>query len=199
MDSVTLVALVGVGGTAVAALGGVAGGVWVARIGERGERALEQERVRRSVYGACAEALLVRRDAVTRLMDVLNKPETDEGRVHERLEHVQAAQDELGAAVGAVAVEGPEEVADCAVAAADRLGAWVDEVIWWFELGRPQGQRRTIVELQGRALEKVDEFLKECRTALYPEPRRRWPHPIKRLRWQLGLRRTRKRLGFPRR
>ncbi|WP_344409027.1 hypothetical protein [Streptomyces viridochromogenes] len=57
-------------------------------------------------------------------------------------------------AVGAVTVEGPEEVADCAVAAADRLGAWVGGVIWWFELGRPHGQRRTIVELQGRALEK---------------------------------------------
>lgn len=149
MDSVALVALVGVGGTTVAALGGVAGGVWVARIGARGGRVLEQERMRRSVYGACAEALLVRRDAVTRLMDVLNRPNVDEGRAREWLEHAQAAQDELGAAVGAVAVEGPEEVADCAVAAADRLGGWVDEVIWWFELGRPHDQRCTIVELQG--------------------------------------------------
>lgn len=70
VDSVTLVALVDVGGTAVAALGGVAGGVWVARIDARGGRALEQERVRRSVHSACAEALLVRHHAVTRLMDV---------------------------------------------------------------------------------------------------------------------------------
>ncbi|MEV7535379.1 hypothetical protein ACFYOG_35615 [Streptomyces sp. NPDC007818] len=205
MDSVTLVALVGVGGTAVAALGGVAGGVWVARISERGGRVLEQERVRRSVYGACAEALLVRRDAVIRLMDVLEKLEADEGRAHERLEHAQAAQDELGAAVGAVAVEGPEKVADCALAAADRLGAWVGEVIWWFELGKPHHQRRTIVELRDLAIVAVDEFLRECRTALYPEPRRRWrwPHPIKRLRWRLEQRRTRKefrkKLGFPRR
>ncbi|MEV7658579.1 hypothetical protein AB0O39_31015 [Streptomyces anulatus] len=199
MDSVTLVALVGVGGTAVTALGGVAGGVWVARIDERGGRVLEQERVRRSVYGACAEALLVRRHAVTRLMDVLNKPRLDVDWARERLEHAQAAQDELGAVVGAVAVEGPEKVADCAVAAADRLGAWVEEMNWWFELGRPHDQLRIVEEQQGRALEKVDEFLEQCRMALYPEPRWQPPHPVKRLRQQLGLRRTRKRMRFPRR
>ncbi|MFF7328354.1 hypothetical protein [[Kitasatospora] papulosa] len=100
-----------------------------------------------------------------------------------------------GAVVGAVAVEGPEKVADCAVAA-DRLEAWVEEMNWWFELGRPHHQLRIVEEQQGRALEKVDDFLEQYRTALYQEPRWRPPHPVKRLRRQLGLGRTRKRMRF---
>ncbi|MER6291090.1 hypothetical protein [Streptomyces sviceus] len=108
VDSLTLVALIGVAGTVVASLGGVAGGVWVARVGARAERVLEEERVRRSVYAACAEALLMQRDAAMRLMDLLNKEEVDEDWARERMERAQAAQDELGGAMGAVVVEGPE-------------------------------------------------------------------------------------------
>ncbi|MCX4862453.1 hypothetical protein [Streptomyces canus] len=198
MDSVTLVAVIGVGGTVVASLGGVAGGVWVARVSARAERTLEEERVRRTVYGACAEALLMQRDAAIRLMNELNKEAVDEPRALERMEQVKAAHDELGRAVGAVIIEGPEKVADCADAAAERLGAWVEEVVWWFELGRPDHQHRSIVELRDRALEKVEECLVQCRAALHPEPRWRRPQPLKRVRWRLEMRRARKRLGLDR-
>jgi hypothetical protein len=41
----------------------------------------------------------------------------------------------MGAAVGAVVIEGPEEVADSAEAAAFHLSVWLDEMAWWLEQG----------------------------------------------------------------
>ncbi|MET9540771.1 hypothetical protein ABZY16_25185 [Streptomyces sp. NPDC006553] len=58
----------------------------------------------------------------------------------------QALHDGIGTTVGAVAVEGPEAVADAAAKAGDRLRAWLDELAWWLELGRPHRQRTIIVE-----------------------------------------------------
>ncbi|WP_405776204.1 hypothetical protein [Streptomyces sp. NBC_01538] len=136
MDSVTTVALIGVAGTVAASLAGVGGAVRAAGVDGRSRSALEESKARRAAYGACAAALLVQRDAVLRLMDVLNVPDLDEERARERVVQAQVLHDDVGTTVGAVVIEGPEEVADAEESASQRLGAWLDELAWWLDLRR---------------------------------------------------------------
>lgn len=135
MDPVTQGALIGVASAVLGSLVGAGGTVWAAGISARGQSFLEDLKSRRAVYTACAAALHVQRDAALRLMDVLD--DLDMGRARERLERAQAAHDEIGTTIGAVVVEGPEEVADSAEQAAFHLSAWLDELAWWLEQGRP--------------------------------------------------------------
>jgi hypothetical protein len=61
VDSVTQVALIGVAGTVLAGMTGLAGAVRAAGISARGQSALEDRTSRRAAYSACATALVVRR------------------------------------------------------------------------------------------------------------------------------------------
>ncbi|MDQ1022435.1 microcompartment protein CcmL/EutN [Streptomyces umbrinus] len=194
MDPVTLVALIGVAGTVIAAVAGVVGAVRTAGINARAQASVEDLKSRRVAYSACAAALLVQRDAARRLMSTLNVPDLDGDRAKQRVARAQALHDDIGTTVGAVAVEGPEAVTDAAMSAAELLSAWLDELAWWLELGRPDHQRKIIVELSGRAEEKVERFTAACREALHPDDgRRRRLGPLKRL----SLRRYVRRHGGP--
>ncbi|MDX3866854.1 hypothetical protein [Streptomyces europaeiscabiei] len=194
MDPVTLVALIGVVGTVIAALVGVVGAVRTAGINARAQASVEDLKSRRAAYSACAAALLAQRGAALRLMDVLNVPDLDADRAKKRVAQAQALHDDIGTTVGAVAVEGPEAVADAAMSAAERLSAWLDELAWWLEQGRPRHQREIITELSDHAEEKVQRFTAECREALHPDDgRSRSLGPLKRL----SLRRYVRRHGGP--
>lgn len=180
VDSVTQVALIGVAGTVIAALAGMVGMVRAAGINARAQSSLEDLKSRRAVYGACTAALLVQRDAALRLMDVLDVPDgfpdLDLERARERVGRAQAVQDDVGTTVGAVMVEGPEAVADSAAEAADYLSAWLDELAWWVEQGRPDARRAVLVEARNHGCGAVDRFAAECRRALHPDDDRR-PRP----------------------
>lgn len=185
MDSVVQVALIGGAVTAITSVAGVVATLRAAGIHARGEADLEELKSRRATYGACVAALLRQRDANLRLMhDILDGEEPDEGRAREGVEQARALHDNAGSVVGAVVVEGPQEVASRATDAAHHLGAWLDELAWWFDLGRPHHQRRALMELRDRAQDKLDEFGEVCRRALHPDedksPRwglwRRWTY-----------------------
>ncbi|MFE7804807.1 hypothetical protein ACFU51_09130 [Streptomyces sp. NPDC057430] len=198
MDSVTLVAMIGVVGTVITSMAGVVGAVRTAGINARAHASVEDLKSRRAAYSACAAGLLVQRDAALRLMDVLNVPDLDVDRAKKRVAQAQALHDDIGTAVGAVAVEGPEAVASASENAAHRLGAWLDELAWWLELGQPHAQRKTIVELWGHAEEGVEQFTAACREALHSEDgRRRHLGPLKRLRLRWYVRRHGGPYGWP--
>ncbi|WP_142211909.1 hypothetical protein [Streptomyces sp. SLBN-118] len=198
MDQVTLVALIGVVGTVIASLAGVVGAVRTAGISARAQATVEDVKSRRAAYSACAATLLVQRDAALRLMDVLNVPDLDVDRAKERVAQAQALHDDVGTTVGAVAVEGPEGVSDAAISAAQRLSAWLDELAWWLELGRPHHQRQIVVELRDHAEEKVERFTAACREALHPDDgRQRRLGPLKRLSLRWYIRRHGGPYGWP--
>ncbi|WP_141662963.1 hypothetical protein [Streptomyces sp. Wb2n-11] len=194
MDPVTLVALIGVLGTVLTSLVGVVGAVRTAGINARAQASVEDLKSRRAAYSACAAALLVQREAALRLMDVLDVPDLDMDRAKERVAQAQALHDGIGTTVGAVAVEGPEAVADAAMNAALHLSILLDELGWWLEQGRPHHLRKNIAELRGQVEEKVQRFAAACREALHPDDgRRRRFGPLKRL----SLRRYVRRHGGP--
>ncbi|WP_393071599.1 hypothetical protein [Streptomyces sp. LN704] len=77
MDSVTQVALIGVAGTVLGGLTGVVGAVRAAGISTRGQSTLEDNKSRRAAYSACATTLIVRRDAISTLMEGLCSGDID--------------------------------------------------------------------------------------------------------------------------
>ncbi len=186
----TQVALIGVAGTVVTSLAGVIGSVRTAGIGTRSQTLLESQKSRRAAYSAAATALLAQRDATMRLSDVLDVPDLAPEVAARRVQQVREMQDDLGTAIGAAVIEGPEDVARYAEQAAARLGAFLDELDWWVEQGRPHHMRRNIVDLRDSAQDLVDQFTAACRETLRPaEDRPRRLGPLKRLRLRLHVRR----------
>ncbi|MEV6358339.1 hypothetical protein [Streptomyces hydrogenans] len=193
MDSVTLVALIGVGGTVVGSLAGVFGAGRTAKLGARAQSSLEDKKSRRAVYSACATALLVQNDAARRVMDLIDDPDANLARVTEKLSQAQAAHDEIGTTVGAVTVEGPIDVAVSASEASNRLRSWLDELESQLELGvlghrRPQHQRDELSERRQDAATSLAMYSGLCRAALHPrENRMRRFAPLKRRRLERAI------------
>ncbi len=69
MDSTTLLSLAGIGGTLLGTLLGAGGTLGAARVTNRGQASVEEQKARRQVYSACATALLARRDAADALLE----------------------------------------------------------------------------------------------------------------------------------
>ncbi len=69
MDSTTLLALAGIGGTLLGTAVGAGGALGAARVTSRGQADLEEQKARRQAYSACATALLARRDAAVALLE----------------------------------------------------------------------------------------------------------------------------------
>ncbi|WP_371548089.1 hypothetical protein OG266_22720 [Streptomyces sp. NBC_00554] len=172
MDSVTLVALIGVAGTALAAVAGAFGAGLTARIGARAQSALEDRKSRRDIYGACASAFLVQHDAMQRLTESLMESHLDVDRAAEKLLQAQAAHDEIGLKVGAVLVEGPMEVAISAQETAGKLREWLDELEWQLKQERPRGKDARISAVSLSAISKFGLYSGLCRAALHPRESR---------------------------
>ncbi|MFI1660453.1 hypothetical protein ACH4ZU_36910 [Streptomyces sp. NPDC020472] len=193
MDSVTLVALIGVGGTVVGSLAGVFGAGRTAKLSARAQSSLEDKRSRRAVYSACATALLVQNDAARRVMDLMDDPDVELARVTERLRQAQAAHDEIGSTVGAVTVEGPVDVAVSASEAANRIRRWLDALEWQLDLGvmghrRPQEHRDELRERRQEAATSLAVYSGLCRAALHPQENRiRRFAPLKRRRLERSI------------
>jgi hypothetical protein len=187
VDSVTAVALIGVGGTVITALSGVVGSVRTAGIGSRSNVSLEDRKSRRATYSACAAALLVQRDAALRLMNDLDVHDLDVDRAKEKVAQAQALRNDIGTTVGAVVVEGPDSVADAAEAAAFELNRWLDDLAWWVELGRPHEKRRVVELGASGSVDRVGHLMAVCREALHPDEgsQRRQGKRLP-MRWDMG-------------
>ncbi|MGP3777179.1 hypothetical protein ACTWJ8_40725 (plasmid) [Streptomyces sp. SDT5-1] len=190
MDQATLGTLIGVGGTVAGALTGVVGAVRTAGINARAGITMEDLRSRRAAYSAFSAALWAQRNAALRLMDILDAPDLDGDRARARVAQAQELHDDMGATVGALAVEGPEEVTEAAMVAAEALSAWLDELAWWLERGRPHDQRRSIVELRNHMEEAAQRITTACQEALHPDDGSTVRlGPLKRLRLRRYIRR----------
>ncbi|MYX26807.1 hypothetical protein GTY75_09015 [Streptomyces sp. SID8381] len=173
MDSVTQVALIGVVGTAFAALVGAAGTMFVAAMGRRGQESLEDHKARRAAYANCATAILVRRDAITELMEGMRLGDLGLEQAQHKLQQAQAMRGDVMRTVGAVAIEGPAGPAAAADTAAHHLDVWLDGLSYWIGQGMPD----TMLEpdqWRGRSEDKmltedaIDRFVSRCRRVLHP-------------------------------
>lgn len=192
MDSVTQVALIGVAGTVLAGLAGVVGAVRAAGISARGQSTLEDHKSRRTAYSTCATALIVRRDAISTLMDGMRSGDIDLEQAKEKLELVQAMRADVMRTLGTVVVEGPEWPAGAAESAAHHLDVWLEGLAFWIGEGMParmqdhsQWENR---EADRRLTEDaIERFAIRCRRVLHPDddrPPRRAPRVILPLRMQ---------------
>lgn len=174
MDSTTLLGLAGIGGTLLGAVAGAGGAVGSARVTSRGQADVEEQKARRQVYSMCATALLARRDAAVAFLDAFDGG-FDPSAANSALQNLLEEQrDGVARAVGAVAVEGPDDVALSAEFAAraievlaGRLRGWVTviaagesrEALVRSQLGYARDDERIV----GQA---VDDFTAECRKVL---------------------------------
>ncbi|GHB71312.1 hypothetical protein GCM10010331_68980 [Streptomyces xanthochromogenes] len=189
MDSTTLLGLAGIGGTLLGAAAGAAGVLGAARISSRAQAHTEEQKARRQAYSVCATVLLARRDAIAALLDAFMNDDFDPVAARARLQVVDEQRDAVARAIGAVAVEGPYDVAHRAESAAKaieilsgRLRDWTSDVAG----GRNRNdllasQSRYAVRDQADVEEMLDNFTVGCRKVLRPTERE-WPVSMGRLR-----------------
>lgn len=176
MDSTTLLALAGIGGTLLGTAVGAGGTLGAARVTSRGQADLEEQKARRQAYSACATALLARRDAAVALLETFPEDVFDQAAAHVQSQNLDEQRAAVARAVGAVAVEGPYAVAHSAEYAAyaievlaGRLRDWVASVGGSQDRGElVQSQMRYGREDQRQVQQDVDDFTAECRKVLHP-------------------------------
>jgi hypothetical protein len=178
VDSVTTVALIGVAGTVLGGLSGVVGTVRAAGLNARSQSTLEDHKSRRAAYSACATALIVRRDALSALMDGMRSEDIDLDTARVKLEQAQAMRADVMRTVGAVVVEGPEEPAQRAESAARHLDVWLEGLAYWIGEGLPDRMREPSQwtnRQEDRSLTEgmIDGFVTSCRRVLHPGDDRR--------------------------
>jgi len=185
MDSATLLGLAGIGGTLLGTAVGAGGTLGAARVTSRGQADVEDQKARRQTYGACATVLLARRDAAIALLETFPEDSFDPGAVQTLLRNLDEQRDGVARAVGAVAVEGPDAVAQSAEYAAraievlaGRLRDWVASVVGGADREElVRSQMRYARDDQREVQHEVDDFTGECRKVLHPaesgRPRRR--------------------------
>jgi hypothetical protein len=183
MDSVTQVALLGVGGTVCAAMVGAVTTRSVAAMGWRGQESLEDQKARRTAYALCATALIVRRDALRELAEGMRLGDLDLEQATQKLQQAQEMRAEVMRTVGAVVVEGPASCAESAESAAKHLDVWLGGLAYWIGRGMPDVMREPD-QWRGRSDDwtltddAIDRFVTRCRRVLHPDDdrpaRSRW-------------------------
>lgn len=188
MDSATLLGIVGVAGTLVGAAIGAGSALGTALISNRGQASTEDQKSRRQAYGACATALLTRKDAAAALMDSLFEGDYDLGEARTQLQDLLNQRAAVMLTVGAVAVEGPQPVAWSAETAAEAIDLWAGRLRSWLAAAdrehtindqRPYGR-----EDGDQVQVGIENFNAACRKILHPHEHRhprRW-NPVQRWR-----------------
>ncbi|MFJ3094614.1 hypothetical protein [Streptomyces hydrogenans] len=173
-------ALIGVAGTVLAALAGLVGVIRAAAINTRGQSNLEDSKSRRAAYGACATALIVRRDAIAALMDGMRSGDVDLSTAKEQLAEARAMRASVMSTIGVVLIEGPEWPAAAAESAAHHLDVWLDGLAYWVGEGMPD-RMRDPSQWDGREEDRqlteaaIERFASRCRRVLHPEEERLQP------------------------
>jgi len=181
MDSATLLGLAGIGGTILGTAVGAGGTLGAARVTSRGQADVEEQKARRQAYGACATALLARRDAALTLLETFREDSYDSAAARALLENLDGQRDGVARAVGAVAVEGPEEVAYSAQSAAHSIEELTGRLRDWLASIAGGEDRETLIRSQlpyARDDQQivgadVDRFTAACREVLHPAESRR--------------------------
>jgi hypothetical protein len=193
MDSVTQVALIGVAGTVLGGLTGVVGTVRTAGVNARAQSTLEDHKSRRAAYSACATAMIVRRDALSALMDGMRFRDIDLEAAKAKLEQARAMRADVMRTVGAVVVEGPEVPAHRAELAAQHLDEWLDGLAYWIGEGMPD-RMRDLSQWSNREEDRrltedmIVRFTTSCRHVLHPgEDPQSVPHPFVRMVRMCGM------------
>lgn len=181
MDSATLLGLAGIGGTLLGTAVGAGGTLGSARVSSRGQADMEEQKARRGAYSACATALLARRDAAVAFLETFPEDGFDPASAHVLLQNLDEQRDGVARAVGAVAVEGPEAVADSAEYAAHSIEQLAGRLRDWLASITGGEDRETLVRSQlpyarddERIVgEDVDRYTAACREVLHPAESRR--------------------------
>jgi hypothetical protein len=176
MDSTTLLGLAGISGTILGTAVGAGGTLGSARITSRGQANVEEHKARRQVYSACATALLARRDAAVALLETFAEDSFDPAAVQVLLQNLDEQRDGVARAVGAVAVEGPDAVANSAEYAARAVEQLAGRLRDWLASIVGGENREVLIQSQLRygrhdqltVEEDVDHFTAECRKVLHP-------------------------------
>jgi hypothetical protein len=191
MDSATLLGLAGIGGTLLGTAVGAGATFGAARVTSRGQADVEEQKARRQAYSACATALLARRDAAVALLETFREDSYDAAAAHVLLQNLDEQRDGVAGAVGAVAVEGPERVADRAEYAAHSIEDLTGRLRDWLMSIAGGEDRETLIRSQlhyARDDQRtvgadVDRFAAACRDVLHPaesRPPRRRPRRLPR-------------------
>ncbi|WP_413755094.1 hypothetical protein [Streptomyces sp. MMBL 11-3] len=176
VNSTTWLGLAGIGGTLLGTGVGAFGALGAARITSRAQTGVEEQKARRQAYNACAAALLVRRNAVDALLEVFRGDDFDQAVVQARIEDIAEQRAVVARAVGAVMVEGPDDVAhrgETAARAIEMLSGRLRD--WAFEVGDGRDREELLrsqlqfaLRDQSEVEQFVDVFTARCRKALRP-------------------------------
>jgi len=176
MDSTTLLALAGIVGTLLGTAVGAVGTLGAARVTSRGQADVEEQKARRQTYSACATSLLARRDAAAALLGTFREHSFDLAAAQALLQNLDEQRDNVARAVGAVAVEGPDAVADSAEYAAAVIDGLAGRLRDWLAAVVSGENRAELVQSQltyglddeHEMQQQVDDFTAECRKVLHP-------------------------------
>jgi hypothetical protein len=176
VDSTTLLGVVGIAGTLLGAVAGAGGVLGAARVTSRGQAEVEEQRARRQAYAACSTALLARRDAAAALRGAFFEDGLSQPRAQARMTDLDDQRAIVARTVGAVAVEGPNEVASGAEHAAHAIEQLAGRLRDWVALVAGGEDRLSLAQSQGQyahedehqAAEAVASFTAECRKVLHP-------------------------------
>jgi len=106
---------------------------WVQpRITSQAQADTEEQRARRQAYSACATALLARQGAVDALLEVFRDDDFDPVTVQIRLQDAEEQRSIVARAVGAVAVEGPDDLAQSALLASRSIELLSERLRDWY-------------------------------------------------------------------
>ena len=189
MKSETLLALAGIGATTFTAALGLIGTTRQAKITSRSAAAADDQKARRQAYGACATALMARRNAVTALGQLFLEDDLDHAAAGRLLAETESLRSDAARAVGAVMIEGPEDVArnaerasDAIEHAADRYKSWITQVAGGRLLTELCADQMQYAGQDQADIEHwIDGYAELCRRALHPGSRARlsWPGRVR--------------------
>lgn len=149
---------------------------------------MEDLKARRTAYALCATAVIVRRDAITELMDSMRSWDLDLEQATQKLQQAREMRADVMRTVGAVVVEGPASPAGSAESAAQHLDVWLDGLAYWIGRGMPDTMRepdqwRGRLEDKTLTDEAIERFVTRCRRVLHPDddrPARAWRRMLRR-------------------
>ena len=199
MDSVTLLGLVGIGGTLLGTVVGALGTRSAASVTIRGQTSVEEQKARRQAYSACSTALMARRDDTIALLQTFLDDDFNQVDAQVRLQSLDEQRGSVARSVGAVVVEGPDAVAVHAESAAESIEALASRLRDWVASVSGGLHHADLVESEMRfarqgqtdALDRVGMFSEACRDVLHPEEK------AERMARRRQLRRRRERRDHP--
>jgi hypothetical protein len=192
VNSTTLLALAGIGGTLLATVIGTAGSLGQTSMARRADAAAEDQKARRTAYAACATVLMARRDSVSALRELFLAEDPDLAAANLLAAESTSLRPDVARAVAAVMVEGPEAVAHWAELAAHEVESavgryrnWLTDVAGGQDLDELRLSQMQFATEDHASMElAMARFLGQCRKTLHPGNPGAVPVRGRRYRWR---------------